>query len=76
MEKKIEMQQNGEAENTLTLEDNFAKLEDTIARLEDDEISLEEAFQAYKQGMDLLKSCNEQIDKVEKQVIVLSEEYM
>jgi len=63
------MQQNG-----VTLEENFAKLEATIAQLENDEISLEEAFTAYKQGMDLLKSCNEQIDKVEKQVLVLSEE--
>jgi len=74
MEKIMEIQQNGEPQKALTLEENFAKLEDTIALLEDDEISLEEAFTAYKQGMDLLKSCNEQIDKVEKQVLVLSEE--
>lgn len=74
MGKTMEIQQNDESEKKLTLEENFAKLEDTIARLEDDEISLEEAFTAYKQGMDLLKSCNEQIDKVEKQVLVLSEE--
>lgn len=74
MNKKMEIQQSGEAGKPLTLEENFAKLEETIARLEDDEISLEEAFTAYKQGMDLLKSCNEQIDKVEKQIVVLSEE--
>jgi len=74
MEKIMEIQQNGEPQKALTLEENFAKLEDTIALLEDDEISLEEAFTAYKQGMDLLKSCNEQIDKVEKQGLGLSEE--
>lgn len=56
-----------------TLEENFAKLEETIAQLESEEISLEEAFQAYSQGMALLKSCNEQIDQVEKKVLVLSE---
>ena len=75
MGETIDIQQSEKVGNNLTLE-NFAKLEDTITRLEDDKISLEEAFTAYKQGMDLLKSCNEQIDKVEKQVIVLSEEYM
>lgn len=74
MEKKMEVQQNGETGNVLSLEESFAKLEDTISRLEDDNISLEEAFTAYKQGMDLLKLCNDQIDKVEKQVLVLSED--
>ncbi len=61
------------AEKSLSLEENFTKLEETIARLEDEDISLEEAFQAYSQGMALLKSCNEQIDMVEKKVLTLSE---
>lgn len=60
-------------EKELTLEENFAKLEETIAQLESEEISLEEAFQAYSQGMSLLKACNEQIDRVEKKVLLLSE---
>ncbi len=65
MEKDLEKQ-------NLSLEEHFAKLEETITRLEDDNISLEEAFQAYSQGMELLKACNEQIDQVEKKVLVLS----
>ncbi len=56
-----------------SLEENFAQLEETIAQLEAEDISLEEAFAAYSQGMALLKSCNEQIDQVEKKVLVLSE---
>ena len=59
--------------NEFTLEENFAKLEETIAQLESEDISLEEAFLAYSQGMELLKSCNEQIDRVEKKVLVLSQ---
>lgn len=58
----------------LSLEDGFARLEETIARLEDEEISLEDAFNAYSEGMTLLKSCNEQIDRVEKQVLKLAED--
>jgi len=61
------------AEKNLSLEENFTKLEETIALLEAEDISLEEAFQAYSQGMALLKSCNEQIDMVEKKVLTLSE---
>jgi len=56
----------------MTIEETFAKLEETLALLESDEVSLEEAFAAYSEGMKLLKLCNDQIDKVEKQVLKLS----
>ena len=56
------------------LEENFNRLEEIIAKLEDDSISLEEAFQAYSQGMTVLRQCNDQIDRVEKQVLKLTEE--
>lgn len=55
------------------LEENFKMLEETIAHLESEDISLEDAFAAYSQGMELLKACNEQIDRVEKKVLTLSE---
>ncbi|MCD7837278.1 MAG: exodeoxyribonuclease VII small subunit [Lachnospiraceae bacterium] len=55
------------------LEDNFAKLEDTINKLESEDTSLEEAFALYAGGMEILRQCNEQIDKVEKKVLKLSE---
>ena len=35
---------------------------------------LEESFQAYKEGVSLVQLCNEQIDRVEKEVRVLSQE--
>lgn len=60
--------------DSLSLEENFAKLEETVAVLESEDISLEEAFQAYSKGMELLKCCNEQIDRVEKKVLILSQD--
>ena len=63
-------------ERTYSLEENFARLEDTIGNLEREDISLEEAFAAYSSGMAILKQCNDQIDRVEKQVLKLSEECM
>ena len=56
------------------LEENFSKLEEIIDLLGDDELPLEEAFKAYSAGMAILKQCNDQIDKVEKQVLKLSED--
>ncbi len=58
----------------MTIEQNFVKLEETLALLESDDVTLEEAFAAYSEGMNLLKLCNDQIDKVEKQVLKLSED--
>jgi len=55
-----------------TLEENFARLEQEIEKLEAEGVSLEEAFAAYSAGMKLLKECNAQIDKVEKQVMKLT----
>ena len=62
------------SEKNMTIEENFTKLEETLALLESEEVSLEEAFAAYSEGMKLLKICNDQIDKVEKQVLKLSED--
>lgn len=58
----------------LSLEENFDRLEETIEKLEQEDLPLEEAFRAYSEGMAILKQCNDQIDKVEKQVLKLSEE--
>lgn len=55
------------------LEENFRRLEEIIERLEED-IPLEEAFGVYSEGMAVLKLCSQQIDRVEKQVLKLSEE--
>lgn len=57
-----------------SLEGNFSTLEELIEQLEAEDISLEEAFTAYSKGMNLLKQCNDQIDRVEKQVMKLNEE--
>jgi exodeoxyribonuclease VII small subunit len=58
----------------LTLEENFERLEETIERMEEEDISLEEAFALYSEGMQLLKNCNAQIDRVEKKVLKLAED--
>ena len=61
-------------EQELSLEEAFAQIEETIGHLEEEETTLEESFQAYQQGMKLLQYCNEKIDKVEKQVLLVNED--
>lgn len=49
-------------------------LEKCVERMESSELSLEESFEAFKEGMELVKKCNASIDKVEKEVMVLSDD--
>ncbi len=57
----------------LTLDETFERLENAIAGLEQEDFSLEESIKLYKEGMKLIKSCNDKIDRVEKEVMKLNE---
>lgn len=52
----------------------FSGLDEVIENLEKEDVSLEESFSFYHRGMDLLKMCNDKIDRVEKQMQILDEE--
>lgn len=69
MEEAVEQQN-----PSLTIEETFEELEGILEMLEDEESSLEESFRYFERGMKLVKSCAAQIDKVEKQIFVLSED--
>ena len=56
-----------------TLETSFEELQVIIQKLENEDISLEDSFKLYTDGIELLKNCNNSIDKVEKQLIILGE---
>lgn len=56
-----------------TLEESFKKLDEILKSLEQPDISLDEALKIYNEGINLVKNCNEQLDKVEKQIIVLND---
>ena len=63
-----------EDKNEFDLEKAFDQLEKAVEALEQEDISLEESFRVYKNGMELLKQCNQAIDRLEKQVLVLNED--
>jgi exodeoxyribonuclease VII small subunit len=60
--------------DNLSLEEAFEKLDTLIEELEKPENSLEASFRAFEQGMQLVKYCNDAIDKVEKKVLVLGQD--
>ena len=60
----------------MTIEETFAALDALIDQLESGKGSLEDAFKNYEEGMKLVKSCNEKIEKIEKQILVLNGEPM
>ena len=56
-----------------TLEQSFEKLEQIIGNLENGDVSLEYSFKLYNEGMKLIQNCNQQLDKVEKKIVVLNQ---
>lgn len=58
----------------MTLEKAFEELEVIIEKMQSKEVSLDDSFELYTEGTKLLKYCNEQLDTVEKKMLVLSEE--
>lgn len=70
---KKENEKTPQEENSMTVEEAFARLEEKLERLEQDDITLEESFQLYTEGMKLVKYCSDSIDRIEKKILVMNE---
>ena len=57
-----------------TIAQIFEELDSLAQKLEDRETSLEDSFRLYRQGMELLKTCNEKLDTVEKKMLQINED--
>lgn len=60
--------------DNMTLEEMMAALEECTEKMESGEMSLEQSFATFKEGMELVKRCNDSIDKVEKEVVKLMDD--
>lgn len=58
----------------LSIEEAFEKLDAMLQQMESDDFSLEDSFKNYREGMELLKYCNDSIDEVEQKVLALNED--
>lgn len=61
-------------EKEMTLEEMLGALEACVSQMEQGDMTLEESFDAFKAGMELVKNCNESIDRVEKEVVKLMDD--
>ena len=62
------------AKTKFQIEDAYKELDQLIAHLEAEDTSLSEAFDDYKKGMKLLEKCQNTLDTIEKEVILLKDE--
>lgn len=67
------MEEAEKIEDEITLDEAFVQVEEVLDGLEAEDTSLEASFKLYQEGMRLLKLCNDKIDHVEKQVLVMGE---
>ncbi len=71
--KKASVSEESAAAPSKTLDEIFSELDQLMESLESEE-SLEKSFAMYQKGVALLKSANESIDRIEKQVKVLDDD--
>lgn len=62
-----------EVKNEKSIEEAFQELNNLLVKMDNEEVSLEDSFKLYQEGVQLVRYCNEKIDKVEKQLIILNE---
>lgn len=65
---------NGEQEKQVTVEEAFAQLSDIVEQMETPEVTLEDSMQLYRQGIALLSQCGDTLDRMEQEMITLTEE--
>lgn len=56
----------------LSLEQAFDELNGIMQQMSEDDIALEKSFELYKKGVELLNHCSSKIEKVEKEIEILS----
>lgn len=57
------------------IEESFLRLDQITGEMEREDITLEESFRLFQEGMELVRTCGQQLQDVEKQMITLEEEY-
>ncbi len=56
-----------------TLEEMLGEVEEVLEQLRQRELSLEDSFVLYQKGIEELARCKEEMDQIEKKLIILEE---
>ncbi len=57
-----------------SFEASLTALETIVSGLESEEVTLEDSIKKYKEGIQLVTRCNDAIDRIEKELVVIKEE--
>lgn len=57
-----------------TVEGAFEELDEIVAQLEQEDTSLNDALDLYTKGVKLVKKCQDSLDMVEKELLILEED--
>lgn len=58
-------------EKGISIEEGLTRLDEILTKMEEKDTDLSESFALYEEGMKLIKGVNEEIDTVEKKVMML-----
>lgn len=61
-------------ETKKTIEENFEEIENIIKEMQEEDVTLDKSFELYNNGINLVRDCSAQIDKIEKQIQIINEE--
>lgn len=61
-------------EEKKTIEQNFEEIENIIKEMQEEDVTLDKSFELYNNGINLVRDCSAQIDKIEKQIQIINEE--
>lgn len=60
--------------NDKKVEELLGDIDDILKEMDEEDVSLEDSFKLYNEGLALLKTCYDKIEKVEKDIEVLENE--
>ena len=59
---------------TVTIEEGFAKLQSILEQMDREGVSLEDSFDLYKQGLSMVKDLNSRLKEVEEKITIVEAE--
>ena len=59
---------------SVTIEEGFAKLQSILEQMDREGVSLENSFDLYKQGLSMVKDLNSRLKEVEEKITIVEAE--
>lgn len=71
---KKKTEENEMNNESVTIEEGFAKLQSILEQMDREGVSLEDSFDLYKQGLSMVKDLNSRLKEVEEKITIVEAE--